>query len=252
LIAEVLLTTLVALSAPAGAERAPALALAASPQRLVVAAGARGTVSVLNPGSSAVVVDATTATYALDLRGRPRLGGAAPRSIAVAPHRLLLPPHGHATVGVTAVRRRGARPGDHAAALLLTSRLVGRPAVRVRMRVGVVVVVRVPGRVVRRLALGRPLVVRRARARLLRFVVANRGTLDEWIARGRLVVHVVRGLRTVAAIRTGSRRILARTEAVFELRVPSRARGRARVVVTIAPVSRGDPAARWVGRIRLG
>ena len=44
-------------------------------------------------------------------------------------------------------------PGDHDALVLLTTRPRRGPAVAVRMRIGVVVVVRAPGRVVRRLAL---------------------------------------------------------------------------------------------------
>ncbi|MGH3002202.1 MAG: hypothetical protein ACRDM1_06000 [Gaiellaceae bacterium] len=253
MIVEALLAGSIALSAPAGAERAPApaLALAASPQRLVVAAGSRGSVSVLNPGRAAVVVDATAVAYALDPHGRPRLGGAAVRWIAPFPRRLYLPPHGHATLAVSALRPRAVRPGDHATALLLTTRLAVRPAVRVRMRVGVVVVVRVPGRLRRQLVLGRPVVLRRGRARVLRLLVANRGNIDEWLPRSRLSVSLLRGRRVVAVLRAGGRRFLARSSGVIDIPVPRRVRGRLRAAIAIAPASRGAPGARRSGWLRF-
>ena len=127
---------------------------------------------------------------------------------------------------MSALHRRGVRPGDHASALLLASGIAGPPAVRVRMRIGVVVVVRVPGRVRRSLALGRPLVVRRARARILRATVENRGNVDEWVGRGRLVVKLVRRGHVVAVLRAGGRRLLARSKGIVELRLPARVRGK--------------------------
>ena len=233
----------VALAAP--------LALTASPARLALAPGAHGTVSVLNPGRSTAVVDVTRAAFALDLHGRPLIGGAARPWFTVRPQRLELRAGGQATLVVKGLRRPGAGPGDHTSVLLLTSGLAGPPAVRVRMRVGVVVAVRVPGRVRRKLALRTPTVIRRARTRVLRVTVENRGNVDEWIGRGRLVVKVMRRGRLVGVLHAGGRRLLAHGKGIVELRVPTRVRGRVRALMTIAPAVRGAPRARRVVSIRV-
>ena len=233
----------VALAAPLG--------LTASPARLALVPGEHGTVSVLNPGGETVVVDVTRAAFALDLRGRPRIGGAATPWFTVRPRRLVLRAGGRASLVVSALGRRGAGPGDHASVLLLTSGLAGPPAVRVRMRIGVVVAVRVPGRVRRSLALEPPRVVRRARMRVLRVTAENRGNVDEWIGRGRLVVKVVRRGRVVAVLRAGGRRLLAHGKGIIELRVPIRLRGRVRALMTIAPAVRGAPGARRMAVIHI-
>lgn len=227
------------------------LGLAAAPQRLSLAPGGQGTVSVFNPGEGTVVVDATRAAFALDLRGRPRIGGSATPWFTVRPRRLVLAAGGRAALTVSALHRPGVRLGDHASALLLASGIAGPPAVRVRMRIGVVVVVRVPGRVRRSLALGPPLVVRRARARVLRATVENRGNVEEWIGRGRLVVKLVRRGRLVAVLRAGGRRLLARSKGIVELPLPARVRGRVRALVTIAPAVRGAPGARRMASLRV-
>jgi hypothetical protein len=242
LIAHALLAS-VALAAP--------LALTASPARLALTPGARGTVLVLNPGRSTAVVDVTRAAFSLDARGRPRIGGAGKPWFTVRPRRLVLPAGGQASLVVKGLRRPGAGPGDHASVLLLTSGLAGPPAVRVRMRIGVVVAVRVPGRVRRSLALEPPRVVRRARMRVLRVTVENRGNVDEWIGRERLMVKLVRRGRVVGVLRAGGRRLLAHGKGIVELRVPTRVRGRVRALMTIAPAVRGAPGARRVVSIRV-
>ena len=235
----------------AGVALANPLGLAAAPQRLALAPGGQGTVSVLNPGEATVVVDVSRAAFTLDLRGRPRIGGSATPWFTVRPRRLVLPAGARAALTVSALHRGGVRPGDHASALLLVSGIAGPPAVRVRMRIGVVVVVRVPGRVRRSLALGPPLVIRRARARVLRAMVENRGNVDEWIGRGRLVVKLVRHGRAVAVLRAGGRRLLARSKGIVELRLPARIRGSVRALMTIAPTGRGAPSARRLMSLRI-
>ena len=242
MIAHALLASVV-LAAPLG--------LTAAPARLALAPGAHATVSVLNLGEATAVVEVARTAFGLDLRGRPRIGGLAAPWFTVRPRRLVLRAGSRAVLAVAAVRRRGAAAGDHTSVLLLTTSIAGPPAVKVRMRIGVVVVVRVPGRVRRSLALERPLVVWRARMRVLRVTVENRGNVDEWIGRGRLVLRLLRGRQVVAVLRTGSRRLLAHTRGVVEVRVPSRLRGRVRALVTIAPTTRGAPDARRTTVLRL-
>jgi translation initiation factor IF-1 len=156
------------------------LAIAAAPQRVALALGASAGVTVTNAGSQAVIVDAASAGYALDLRGRPRFGRPARPWFRVRPSTVRLRPGGQVTLQVTALRNSRARPGDHASALVLASRPLLERTVKVRVRVGVVVVVRTPGRLVRRLSLG-SLTPVQGHDRLLRLVVVNGGNVDQWV-----------------------------------------------------------------------
>jgi hypothetical protein len=124
----------------------PPVAVAVSPARVAVAAGETRELRIANAGSSDAVVDVLTASYTLGLRGRIRI---LPRGAAVSvrPARVVVPAHGAATVAVTG---RRTTPGDHPALVLLTTE---RPQsdIAVRVRLGVVVLVRGGGRVVHRI-----------------------------------------------------------------------------------------------------
>ena len=109
------------------------------------------------------------------------------------------------------------------------------------MRVGVVVVVRAPGTVVRRLVL-RGLRVRRARGgRILELSVVNHGNVTESFDRGRVWISVRRGdVRT--RLRADARMLRPRTAGVVQLPY----RGGLRGWVTVrAEIDTGT-----VGRIR--
>jgi hypothetical protein len=220
----------------AGASPPPApMALTAAPSRLQLAPGASATVQVTNPGRAALVVSAVAAGYAIDARGRPRVApGSARVRLAASPNRLVLAPAGRAALTLSVRVTRGTAPGDHTALLLLAtepSRSGGLPA---RIRVGVVVVVRVPGVVVRRLVL-RGVALRRAgRARLLDVAIADRGNVDEWVGPRRLSITLIRGGRVVARVRPAARRFLARTSGVAEARAPGSLHGAVRAVVHLA------------------
>src|SRR5204862_3464679 len=127
--------------------------------------------------------------FTLGPRGRPHvLDGASARRVAswlrVRPRRIALAPGAVADLVLVAAPSRAATPGDHAALVLLTTRAPPGIAVPVRLRVGVTVVVRVPGRIVHRLGL-RSLRVRGAgRQPVFRVVVANRGNVVEWLRSG--------------------------------------------------------------------
>jgi hypothetical protein len=97
------------------------------------------------------------------------------------------------------------------------------------MRLGVVVVVRVRGRVVRRLAV----LGVRVRPRRLEVLVANRGNVRERIARRCVTITVRRGGRLLARVHPKPRLLLPRTRGVLE--VPFRPRrGRLRVAVALS------------------
>jgi len=216
-------------AAPAGR---PAVALSASPAHVTLAGAARATVRLANEGAAPVVVDVAAAGFALDARGRPlvRSGGAgarlAGRWLRLRPARVALAPGQSAAVQLRSAPPRGAGPGDHPALVLATTRPGSAGGLAVRMRLGVTVVVRVPGRIVHRLEL-RSLRVRRAgRRRVLRLVVSNRGNVVEALPRGALAVVLRARGRLVARLRAPARELLPRSSGVFELRCPRGVRGR--------------------------
>jgi hypothetical protein len=220
-----------ALAATAPAPSRPALT--ASTSRVVLDGAARAEVRVAAPRGSEIV-DVSLAPYALDLRGRPRLGGAAraPRWVSARPSRLRVG-KGGAQVTLTATPPRGAAPGDRPFALVLTTRSLSGASVAVRLRIGVLVVAHVPGTIVRRLVIG-PLRVRRTGStRLLELAIRNAGNVLERLAPGRIVLAVLRRGRVMARLRPASREILPHGRALVTARFRGALRGPATVRVTL-------------------
>jgi hypothetical protein len=233
------LVALVLVPAPAGAgtTRAP-LALTATPARVALAGTASAIVRVTNPGTAPVVVDVGRAGFSLDLRGRPKVvarGGprAAAAWLAVRPARFLLGAGATRALIVSSRLPRRVEPGDHDALVLLTTRPRRRGGVAVRMRLGIVVVVRAPGRVVRRLAIGGLRVRRVGAARVFELRVANLGNVTESLARGRVRIVLGHG-DTRARVPSLARELRPRTSGFVELRYGGALRGwlTARLLVT--------------------
>ena len=225
--------TAVALALAATATAPPRPALTASPGRVVLDGAARAEVHVAAP-RGVEVVEVALAPYALDLRGRPRLGGAAraPRWVSARPARLRVGPRG-ARVTLAATPPRGAAPGDRPFALVLTTRSPHRGTVAVRLRIGVLVVAHVPGKVARRLVVG-PLRVRPAgRTRLLELAIRNAGNVMERLGPGRVVLAVLRHGQVVARLRPPGRQILPHGRALLSVRFRGALRGPATVRVTL-------------------
>lgn len=208
------------------------LALAASPLRVVVHPGETTTITVRNLGAAAASVAAAPNAYRLDLRGRPQLAAASRSWLIVGKRRFALAPRRGTEVAVRVVAPRGARPGDHAQVLLFSAAALGVRGVRVAVRVGVVVVVRCPGILRRRLA---PLALsarRTARGPVLRLLLRNAGNVDEWVSSRRLVVQVWRGSRQLALLRPRPRRLLAGARGLFEWSLGRRITGPISIVVS--------------------
>jgi hypothetical protein len=228
-------------SAGASAARLP-VSLVASPSRVVLVGRARETIRITHSGADRVVVDVMRAGFALDLRGRPRIvaGRAGSRPAAswlrVRPRRMAIAPGKRALLTVTSAPSRQAEPGDHQALLLLTTRPQPRRGLAVRMRLGVVVVVRVPGRIVRRLVPLALHVRRLRRARLLELLVANKGNVSELLERGCVLVTLRRRNRVLARLQPVQRRLLPRTRGIAEFRYRGPARGR--VLALVEPALR--------------
>jgi hypothetical protein len=212
-------------------------------------------VRVTNSGAKRVVVDVSRAGYALTLRGRPRIvrtrgARSAAAWLNLQPRRLALPAHTSASLLLFATVPRKAEPGDHDALVLLTTQPSGTARVAVRARLGVIVVVRVPGKIVRRLRLRGLRVARRGGHRLLELRVANRGNVAEMLSRIRVSVVRARTGRRLATLAASPREVRPHTQAIVEFRYRRVLRGAvsARVLIPAVP---GRSAIRRTYSIRL-
>jgi hypothetical protein len=231
------------------------LALTAAPARLLLQGSGSDTVRVRNPGTKRIAVDVASTGFALDLRGRPRIaapraGRSAARWLTVRPRHFTLGPRGQARLRVSARVRPRAEPGDHGALVLLSARPLASARVSVRLRLGVVVVVRAPGTVVRHLKLGTLRLARRSGRRALELMVVNAGNVTERLIHVRAVLSRLPPRSRIATGAAGTRELLPRTRGLLELRLHTRAHGpvTARVVVLAGP---GRPAIRRTYRVRI-
>lgn len=218
-------------------------ALSASPERVMLTGSAAAPLELTNHGAAPLVVEARPGGVLLDVRGRPRLvsrPGAA-RWLSVRPRLVSLAPGATARLAVAASPPQRAAPGDHHAVVLLTTRPVRGARVAVRMRLGVRIVVRLPGRIVRRIEVQG---VRVRRTGTLDVSVANLGNVTE---RLRLTVTLLRRGRRIAILRAAARELLPHTRALVGLRYPRRLRGRVTALVEL----RGTMPARRAFQLRL-
>jgi hypothetical protein len=249
-----LLLTLAFASAGASGARAPA-ALTASPARVELAGAGSAVVHVMNRGDERAVVDATRAGFALDLRGRPEIvaarhAGRSARSwLRLRPRTLVLQPGASRALTVAVTPPRAASPGDHDALVVLTTRPRARNRVAVRMRMGVLVVVRVPGRLVHRLQLRGLRVVDRRLAHILELIVLNRGNVIESFARRRAVLSLHRSGRRIARLTAEPRTLRPGTRGVLRFRYRGTASGPALARVDVT--SESGRVLRRTLRIRL-
>jgi hypothetical protein len=246
-------------SAGAGASASavrPQVALTASPSRVALSGAARATVRVTNSGSQRVVANVGRAGFALDLRGRPKIVGAVggPRSaarwLAFRPRTLAIRPGGTAPVTIVSKLPSKAEPGDHDALLLLTTRRRVQDGVAVRMRMGIVIVVRAPGDVVRRVEMRSLRVERLRAARVLELLLANRGNITESIQRSQAVVSLFLRGRRIARLTGDPRELRPGTRGIVQFRYRGALHGRviARTDVTLEGAAR---VLRRTFRIRL-
>jgi hypothetical protein len=242
-------------TAGAGTARTP-VSLVASPARVNITGSGRATVDVTNSGSRRVELNVRRAGFALDLRGQPRIvrraGGvrAATSWLTVRPRRLAIPPGKKASLQISSRVPRRARPGDHNALVLLTTGPIRGARVAVRMRLGVVVVVRAPGRISRRLELVRLRVRRAGKSRRLELLVANRGNVTEALQGKRVVIVLRRGGDIVARLQPAARDLLPETSGIVQARYTGRARGRVTALIELSNEP-GAGVVRRTFRIRL-
>lgn len=205
----------------------PAIALAVSPPRLVVAAGETRAIRITNNGATAVDVAASARGYAVTLRGRPVVL-ARRTPLMLRPQRLAIPPGRTVTLAVAAVAAPAA--GDRAAVVLVTT--AGAAAgVRVGVRVGVLVLLRGPGPVRHRvIATGL-----RVRGSTLVLALRNDGNVSERIAPS---VRLYRRGRFVGTMQARPRELLPRSRGICAFRLRGRVHGRVAARVRVAAVER--------------
>jgi hypothetical protein len=209
----------------------PPVSLVASPAHVSLTGAARQVVTVTSTGSEAVVLEVVRAGYGFDLRGRPRILLRRRSWISVRPRRLAIAPGRQATLVVASTPPARAEPGDHSELVLLTTRRLRTASLSVRMRLGLVVVVRVPGRIVRRLEALRV----RVRPRRLELLVANRGNVTETVVRRCVTVTVRRALRLLARLHPAPRTLLPHTNGLLDVRFRRPKRGRLSIQVAVSP-----------------
>lgn len=239
-----LLTAVVLVAAAAsvsGAAAGGGIGLSASPLRVTLRGASASVITVRNPGRRALRVDVSRAGFVRSLSGRPRVepGGEDAVWLRLRPRRFRIPPGGKATLHVAARPSRHTGPGDHLALALLTTRPLGVQRVRVRMRVGVIVVLHVRGRIVRRLE-ARSLSVRRGAAgRLLELLLVNRGNVTERLGDDRLRLELVRKGTVFATLRPRTRELLPRSAGLAEFAYRGPVRGDVVARLQLRPSVRG-------------
>lgn len=225
-----LLTAVVLVAAAASSSGAAAgggIGLSASPLRVTLRGASAAVITVRNPGRRVLRVDVSRAGFVRSLRGRPRVEPGRQDAVwlRLRPRRFRIPPGGKATLHVAARPLRHAAPGDHLGLALLTTRPLGVHRVRVRMRVGVIVVLHVRGRIVRRLEARSLSVRRRAAGRLLELLLVNRGNVMERLGDDRLRLALVRKGRLFATLRPRKRELLPHSTGIAEFAYRGPVRG---------------------------
>ena len=209
-----------------GAAAGRGIGLSASPLRVKLRGASTAAVVVRNPGRRALLVDVSRAGFARSLRGKARVRPARGSALwlRMRPKRIRIAPGAKGVLHVRAVPPPRAAPGDHPALVLLTTRPLGVRHVRVRLRVGVIVDLRIGGRIVRRLS-ARALTVRHSGTlRLLELRLVNRGNVTERLAGDGLRISLLREGLKLVTLRPRSRELLPHTAgiAVFAYRGPLR------------------------------
>ena len=233
------------------ANSAPSIQLAASPARVLLVNSGTTTVEVTNGSRQAVELAASSLDYDIRRNGRVvvaprnRPAGSARSWLRVSPNRAEIPPGHSVAFRLTATVPTGQAVGDHHALLAFTTQPVGTGRIGIRTRLGVSVVVRVPGTLRRRMSITSA----RVRGRWLRIGVRNTGNVIERFPPNRIAVQLRRGART-RLLHARALIVLPGHEAIAPLRLPRSARGRYSAIarLRVARADPGTPSARSVTR----
>jgi hypothetical protein len=226
--------------APATAAAPAPIALSATPTVVTMLGATTSQIQVVNPSRRSITVGVSRGNYAISATGRVRIDPKLPPNrtakawLSIEPKTLHLGPNGSAYVTVVSHPPAHAEAGDHHALVLLTARSANSGQVAIRTRIGIGVLVRMPGAIVRKLAVSRLHVTRRGKLRMLSLRVANLGNVNERLPRGKLTLELVRGGKR-AALRARPVDLLAKTTQRVTVAYRGRLRGIVRVVVKLRP-----------------
>lgn len=220
---------------------ASTISLSVNPSTLQLQAGDTQNVSVTNIGDASTNLTVAVGDYAMTPSGtvilNPRTAPkvSASRWLAVSPPMVALNPGESTTLSVRATPPSTARPGDHEALVLLSGKPVRgqRGTVVVNARLGIGVLVRVPGDLRRRLTITRIRERGHGAKRTLQVGLTNMGNVNEVLARGQATATFTRRGRTTTCALTGRRSILPGAKAVVVIRCPGALSRAVRAVVTI-------------------
>jgi hypothetical protein len=210
-----------------GAAAGRGIGLSASPLRLTLRGASGASITVRNPGRQPLLVNVSRAGFGRSLHGKPRVRQAhgSVAWLQLRPKRIRLRAGGKAVLHVRSVPARKTAAGDHPALVLLTTKPLGVKHVRVRVRVGVIVDLRVKGRIVRRLD-GRALGVRRlGPRRLLELRLVNRGNVTEPLGGSALRLSLLRRRRLFATLEPRRGELLPHSAGVAVFSYAGRVRG---------------------------
>ena len=196
-----------------------------------LAASASRTITITNAGNAAASMEVRPASFVLDPRGKPTVARERRQWLRLQPRQLVLAPGRTADVTVTSSAPTGAPPGDHPALVLFTTQPARGSGVAIRMRIGVVVFVRIAGRIVHHLELP----ALRVRRRVLEVVVTNRGNVVE---RVHVRIVLLRGSHVLARLDSAGRTLLPHSRAFERFRRSGRLRGPVTARVEVGEVQR--------------
>lgn len=227
-------------SAPAAAP--PLLVLSATPTVVTLAGKDAGKITVINPGSRPVTVAVTRGNYDITRKGRvlvdPRVAPnrTAVAWISVSPSVLHLGPNRQAQVTVRSHPPRRAEPGDHHALVLLTAHGASSGQVGIRTRIGIGVLVRMPGEITRSLAVRKLAVRRSGRRRTFSLTLANGGNVNEFLFKKSVSIKLLRHGRVVKRLWGPTFDLLPAARVTKTFAYSGKLRGRFTASVTVRPL----------------
>jgi hypothetical protein len=212
-------------------------------ETLVVAGGESKTLTLTNTGSITTKYFMAVGNFDVDANGGVRIdppltpSRSARQWLRVDPAETSLRPGQAAKVRIRAVPGRSARPGDHGAIVLFTTDVADQGTARLRGRIGVPMIVRVNGPLVRKVSIGRIQVRKSGKTRVIRARVFNNGNVSERFTRQRILIEIRRSGRTVARVASRTRLLLPGTNGDVVARYSGKVRGRVTIRVTLIPAS---------------
>jgi hypothetical protein len=230
-----------ALAVVSSAGAGPMTTLAVNPTQLILVGVSKGAYTVRNPTGKPVSLKASIGDYTIKPNGRvvvnPKVPpkGSAKHWLTISPQSFKLQPHTNAVLDVNSHPGKHAGPGDHHALVLFTTAPTGKGKVLVRTRIGVTALVRVPGKIKRKLVIGRPSAVRKKHQ--LRFALLNKGNINERLLKGAVKVALKKGRRVVQRLTAPARDILPRSRTGYGLPYRHRLKGKLTAVVTVRPLN---------------